>query len=292
MDLFRSLLFVPGNQERMLTKAATFNPDVFIPDMEDSVASDNKTEARSIVSNHIQLLAAGERLVIPRLNALDTGLLEEDLDSVIKTEVFGISVGKIQNVDDVDHIDQLMGEAELKANLKKGTLRLLPWIETAAGVLNAYGILSRSTRICAAAFGAEDYTNDMGIERRGDNDEITYAKNHVAIAARAAGVPALDTPFFAFRDLDALRRDADDSRAIGYKGKFAIHPNQINIINECFSPSKEEIKHATDVIKAFEEASARGRGSTSLDGSVVDVPVVKRAQGLLAAASRMGIIGK
>ena len=292
MDLFRSLLFVPGNQERMLTKAATFNPDVFIPDMEDSVASDNKTEARSIVSNHIQLLAAGERLVIPRLNALDTGLLEEDLESVVKTEVFGISVGKIQNVDDVDHIDQLMGEAELKANLKKGTLRLLPWIETAAGVLNAYGILSRSTRICAAAFGAEDYTNDMGIERRGDNDEITYAKNHVAIAARAAGVPALDTPFFAFRDLDALRRDADDSRAIGYKGKFAIHPNQINIINECFSPSKEEIKHATDVIKAFEEASARGRGSTSLDGSVVDVPVVKRAQGLLAAASRMGIIGK
>ena len=180
MDLFRSLLFVPGNQERMLTKAATFNPDVFIPDMEDSVASDNKTEARSIVSNLIQLLAAGDRLVIPRLNALDTGLLEEDLDSVIKTEVFGISVGKIQNVDDVDHIDQLMGEAELKANLKKGTLRLLPWIETAAGVLNAYGILSRSTRICAAAFGAEDYTNDMGIERRGDNDEITYAKNHVA----------------------------------------------------------------------------------------------------------------
>ena len=292
MNLFRSLLVVPGNQERMLTKAATFNPDVFIPDMEDSVASDNKTEARSIVSNHIQLLAAGDRLVIPRLNALDTGLLEEDLESVVKTEVFGISVGKIQNVGDVDHIDQLMGEAELKANLKKGTLRLLPWIETAAGVLNAYGILSRSTRICAAAFGAEDYTNDMGIERRGDNDEITYAKNHVAIAARAAGVPALDTPFFAFRDLDALRRDADDSRAIGYKGKFAIHPNQFNIINDCFSPCKEEIKHAADVIKAFEEASARGRGSTSLDGSVVDVPVVKRAQGLLAAASRMGIIGK
>ena len=287
MDLFRSLLFVPGNQERMLTKAATFNPDVFIPDMEDSVASDNKTEARSIVSNHIQLLAAGERLVIPRLNALDTGLLEEDLDSVSKTEVFGISVGKIQNVGDVDHIDQLMGEAELKANLKKGTLRLLPWIETAAGVLNAYGILSRSTRICAAAFGAEDYTNDMGIERRGDNDEITYAKNHVAIAARAAGVPALDTPFFAFRDLDALRRDADDSRAIGYKGKFAIHPSQIQDINKCFSPSDSEIEHAKAVIKIFEESKAKGRGSTSLNGQVIDVPVVKRAEALISQAKEM-----
>ena len=199
---------------------------------------------------------------------------------------------KVSSVWEVNQITKILDTIEEKQGISLGHTKLILWIEGALAVIQSFEIAQASPRIIGVAFGAEDYTNDMGIERRGDNDEISYAKNHVAIAARAAGVPALDTPFFAFRDLDALRRDADDSRAIGYKGKFAIHPNQINIINECFSPSKEEIKHATDVIKAFEEASARGRGSTSLDGSVVDVPVVKRAQGLLAAASRMGIIGK
>ena len=292
MELFRSLLFVPGNQQRMLQKASTFSPDVFIPDMEDSIASANKTEARDIVSNQIGLLAAGERIVIPRLNSIDTGLLEEDLNAVIQTGVFGISVGKIGNVGDVDRINKLITDAESRANLPKGSLRFLPWIETAEGVLNCYDILRHSPRICGAAFGAEDFTNDMGIERRKDSSEITHAKNQVAIAARAAAVPALDTPFFAFRDIDALRQDANDSKAIGYKGKFAIHPAQIDTINKCFSPSKEEIQHAVDVIKVFEEASAKGRGSTSLDGSVVDVPVAKRAEGILAAASRMGLLGK
>jgi citrate lyase subunit beta/citryl-CoA lyase len=164
------------------------------------------------------------------------------------------------------------------------------WIETAVGILNAHQILSSDTRIIAAAFGAEDFTNDMGIERNEDDREIFFPRSQVAIAARAAGVLALDTPFFAFRDPDSLKINSEQSRSIGFKGKFAIHPLQVDIINQCFSPSSEEIAHAMEVIEVFGEAAANGRGSTSLNGQVVDVPVVKRAESLLNQARQMEII--
>ncbi len=292
MDLFRSFLFIPGNQPRMLQKASLCEPDVFVPDMEDSVALSDKSEARETVRAHIGLLSATGRPVVPRLNSLDTGLLEEDLSAVSVTGVYGISVGKVGDVEDIAKIIALMESAEITAGLEIGSIKLLPWIETASGVINSFSILSASERVCGAAFGAEDFTNDMGIERREDSREIMHAKNHLAISAKAAMVPALDTPFFAFRDTDGLNEDSMYSRSIGYKGKFAIHPDQIQTINACFSPNEKEIEHARKVIEVFDEAAAKGRGSTSLEGLVVDVPVVKRAKALLNLAEDMKLLGK
>ena len=134
------------------------------------------------------------------------------------------------------------------------------------------------------AFGAEDFTNDMAIERTQDGDEVDYPRKVICIAARAAGVLALDTPYFGFRDPDGLRANSQQARRYGFKGKFAIHPAQIDIINEAFSPSPEEVEHARRVVAAFEEAERNGRGSTSLDGQVIDVPVVRRARQLLELA--------
>ena len=127
-------------------------------------------------------------------------------------------------------------------------------------------------------------TNDMEVQRRDDDAEIAYGRSAVAVAARAAGVLALDTPFFRFRDPDGLREDALEARMLGYRGKFAIHPAQINVLAEVFSPSQAEIEHASRVVRSFEEAERAGRGSTSLDGEVVDIPVVKRARNLLRRA--------
>ena len=158
------------------------------------------------------------------------------------------------------------------------------WIETAMAIVNAYQICTASPRIAAVAFGAEDFTNDMGIERSDDELQTTYAKSAVCIAARAADVPALDTPYFSFRDPEGLRKDVVISRLYGFRGKFAIHPAQIDIINEVFSPSAEEIEHARRVVAASDRAEREGRGSTSLDGKVIDVPVVKRARNLLDIA--------
>ena len=287
MTVLRSLLFVPGNQPNMLEKATGFSPDAFVPDMEDSVPTAEKANARKTVAEHLPALANRGPLVIPRVNSLDTGLLEEDLAAVVGTYTFGVSVGKIYTTEDVDAISAVLDGLEKKAGLPIGHTKLLLWIETAMAIVRCYEICSSSSRIAGVSLGAEDFTNDMGIERTTDDSEIAYPRSVIGVAARAADVLALDTPFFAFRDPEGLRENCLGSRKVGFKGKFAIHPAQIEIINKAFSPSPSEIEHARRVIEAFDEAQSRGRGSTSLDGHVVDVPVVKRAEALLELASSL-----
>tara|TARA_B100001123_G_C15329138_1_gene1030636 strand:- start:2561 stop:3388 length:828 start_codon:yes stop_codon:yes gene_type:complete len=274
----------------MLAKAASFSPDAFVPDMEDSVAWDDKSQARQVVTDHLEMLGKTGIRVIPRINSLDTGICEEDLASIVGPHIYGVSVGKINTARDVSVISQYIGKLESKRKIPAGTIKLVLWIETAVGLINAYEILSSNDRIIAAAFGAEDFTNDMGIQRNEDDREILFPRSQVAIAAKAAGVLALDTPFFGFRDPDSLKVNSELSKSVGFKGKFAIHPLQVEIINECFSPTKTEIDHALEVIRVFEEAAAKGRGSTSLEGQVVDVPVVKRAEALIHQARQMDII--
>ena len=287
MQMLRSLLFVPGNRGNMLQKAAGSNPDAFIPDLEDSVPSDEKTEARKVTASHLAQLAQTGRRVIPRVNSLETGLLQEDLEAVVGPHIYGVSVGKISTPADVAAVEEVLGRLEARAGLHRGHVKLVPWIETALAIVKAYEICTASPRIVGVAFGAEDLTHDMEIERREDDAEVGYARNVMCVAARAAGVLALDTPYFGFRDPEGLKRNAQASRGIGFKGKFAIHPAQVDLINAAFSPSDTEVAHARRVVAAFEEAERQGRGSTSLDGRVVDVPVVKRARALLEAAGSL-----
>ena len=290
MDLFRSLLFIPGNQPKMLEKASHFLPDVYIPDLEDSVGDNDKTDARKIVSENIRLFKESDKLIIPRVNSLESGLFEDDIAALISKGINGVSVGKIYDAEDIVQIDKIISTYEENLNMQIGSLSLIPWIETASGILESKAILKSSVRIKAAAFGAEDFTNDMGIERQADNSEIQVAKNYLAIAARACGVTALDNPFFDFKNSSALVEDCINSKKMGYKGKFAIHPDQIDDINKSFSPSKSDVEHARKVIQVFKEAIEQGRGSTSLNGYVIDVPVYKRAQNLIELAKKLGVI--
>ena len=290
MLYLRSLLFIPGNQPKMLNKALNVFPDAFIPDLEDSVAWDHKDDARNIVHNHLNMLSQTTKLLIPRVNALETGILKEDLQAVINQNVFAIAIGKIFSSKDVQEISNLILKAEKEQKIKEGSIKLILWMETAQAIINAYEILTSNQRIVGSAFGAEDFTNDMGIHRTENENEIFFARNQLSVASKAANVIALDTPFFAFKDPDALKENSLFAKSIGFKGKFAIHPDQIDIINDCFSPSIQEIDHAKKVIETFEEAKKQGRGSTSLDGLVIDVPVVKRAESLLNISKEMGII--
>jgi citrate lyase subunit beta/citryl-CoA lyase len=286
MSIFRSLLFVPGNKENMLDKALALKPDALVPDMEDSVPPAEKNNARDTVRSYLPRLAATGVPVIPRVNALDTEWLFADLGAVVGPHVLAISVGKVRAAGDIAAISQYVGTLERRLGIEPGHIKLLPWIETAEAIVNCDAICRASERILGVAFGGEDFTNDMGIERLEDEQQVLYARSRIAIAARAAHVLALDTPYFKLRDLDGLRTNAQRAKSLGFKGKFAIHPEQIAPLNECFSPSEQEIAHARRVIAAYEEAERRGRGSTSLDGWVVDVPVVKRARALLALAER------
>ena len=286
MTILRSLLFVPGNKSNMLEKALGLTPDAFIPDMEDSVPAAEKTNARATIASFLPRLAASGIPVIPRVNALDTEWIEDDLAAVVGPHIVGVSVGKVRGADDIAAISQLVGELERRAGSSPGTLRLIPWIETAEAIVNVSAICRASERIVAVAFGGEDFTNDMGVERLEDESQIAYARQALCVAARAAHVLALDTPYFKLRDPDGLRDNSLRAKSIGFKGRFAIHPEQIGGLNECFSPSAQEIAHAERVVAAFDEAERRGRASTSLDGWVIDIPVVKRARALLELARR------
>ena len=286
MTILRSLLFVPGNKASMLEKALTLAPDALVPDMEDSVPVAEKQNARETIRSWLPRLAASGIPVLPRVNALDTEWIEADLEAVVGPQVLGISVGKVRNAGDIAAISQLIGDLERRAGLDAGTLRLVPWIETAEAIVNVSAICGASERIVALAFGGEDFTNDMGVERLEDESQVAYARQALCVAARAAQVLALDTPYFKLRDLEGLRESSLRAKSIGFKGRFAIHPEQIDALNDCFSPSAQEVAHAERVVAAFEEAERRGRGSTSLDGWVIDVPVVKRARALLELARR------
>lgn len=270
----------------MLEKALGLKPDAFVPDMEDSVPAAEKANARETIHTFLPRLAATGIPVIPRLNSLDTEWIEADLAAVVGPHVFGVSVGKVRRAGDIAAISRLMSGLESRAGLSVGTLHLVPWIETAEAIVNAAEICRASERIAAVAFGGEDFTNDMGVERLEDEAQIAYARQSLCVAARAAHVLALDTPYFKLRNPDGLRESSLRAKSIGFKGKFAIHPEQIDALNECFSPSPQEVAHAERVVAAYEEAERRGRASTSLDGWVIDVPVVKRARALLELARK------
>jgi citrate lyase subunit beta/citryl-CoA lyase len=282
----RSPLFVPGNRANMLEKAMALAPDVLIPDLEDSVPVGEKESARSTVSSLLPRLARAAAVVIPRVNAAYTGLMEDDLAAVIGPHIYGVTVGKVGDSGEVRRIASIVDRVEKEAGLETGGIKLVPWIETAGGVVHAYEICSASPRVVAVAFGGEDYANDMAIERTEGGAELAYPRSVVCVAARAAGVQALDTPYVAFRDPEGLRRDALTARGLGFVGKFAIHPSQIGIINDVFTPSDAEIERARRVVAAFEEAERSGRASTSLDGKMIDVPVVRRARSLLELAEK------
>ena len=286
MTILRSLLFVPGNKESMLAKALTLMPDAFVPDMEDSVPAAEKPNARATIAALLPRLAATGVPVIPRVNSLDTPYVHDDLAAVVSPHVFAISIGKVTGPADVAAVSLEIGKLEARNELPPGRIKLLPWIETAEAIVNCSAICRASERIVGVAFGGEDFAHDMGIERIEDETQVLYARSQLCVAARAAHVLALDTPYFKLRDSDGLRANALAAKRLGFKGKFAIHPEQVAPLNECFSPSPQEVAHARRVIAAFEEAEAQGRGSTSLDGWVIDVPVVKRARALLELAAR------
>lgn len=287
MELLRSLVFVPGNRANMLERALGFGADIIMVDLEDSVPPGEKAAAVDLAVEWAPRLAAAGKRVMVRVNALDTGLAAGELAAVVGPDLAGISIGKGGGAWDLQQVDRLLAPLEAKAGIAAGSIRVIPWIETAQAIVKVHEMATASPRIAGIAFGGEDYTNDMGVIRSDFGAECYYARSAVAVAARAAGVAALDGPFVGFRDPDGLRTDAGNARQMGYTGKFAIHPAQIDIINATFSPQPDDIAYARQVVAAWDAAEAAGRGSLSIDGRMVDVPVVKRAQNLLALVAEI-----
>lgn len=284
MELFRSVIFVPGNRANMLDRARNFTADVVMVDLEDSVPPGEKTTAMEMAKEWVPTLRRDGQRVMVRVNSLDTGLTRSELEAIVSPDLYGISLGKVESTWNIGDVDRILSSIEPQAGVEPGSIKIVPWVETASALVDAREIGAASPRVIGLAFGAEDFTNDMAIERSDTGEEVQVPRSLVPVAARAANVASLDSPFVLFRDPGALLADAKRARQMGYTGKFAIHPSQLDIINEVFSPSPEEIAYARKIMEAWEQAEAEGRGSLAMDGRMVDVPVVKRAQNLLAFA--------
>lgn len=279
----RSLMFVPGAKTRLLEKARTAAADAVILDLEDGVAPDAKTEARVLIR---QALDAGPFApqVIVRINGWSGGLAQDDLEATLPGGgVEAICLPKAEDPVEVQALSRWLDGWEVKQGLRSGSLGVLLMIETALGVLRAFELAQSSPRVQVLCLGGEDLSRDLGAMRTREGQELAYARAHLVVAARAAGVLAIDTVYTDLQDEAGLRAEAIQARRLGYSGQLLIHPNQIEPVHQAWAPSPAEVEWARRVLAAFEEATARGDGVVALDGKMIDAPVVARARELLAA---------
>lgn len=283
--LRRSRLYLPGNSPKLMLNAGIHKPDGIILDLEDSVAPAKKDEARLLVRNTLRQVDfyGAERMV--RINQLPKGL--DDLVYIVPHNVNLILVPKCETADQVRQVDGKILEIAGQQGVTR-PIYLMPIIESALGVVNAYSIASASENVVALAIGLEDYTADLGTARTPDGRESFFARGQLVNAARAAGIQPIDSVFAEVSDMDALRNVVLESRALGFDGMGCIHPRQIKIIHEAYAPNQQEIEKAQNVVNAFDEAASKGLGVVSLGSKMIDPPVVKRAQHAIDLAVKSG----
>jgi citrate lyase subunit beta/citryl-CoA lyase len=285
--LRRSRLYLPGSEPKYYINAALHQPDAVILDLEDSVHRAEKDAARILVRNTLRAVDFGacERMV--RINQLPLGL--EDLADVVGESPDLILMPKVELPEHVMEVDRMIGE--LKA--RHGIIRpiwIMPILESALGIENAFAVAAASDNVAALTIGLEDYTADLGVAKTAQGRESQYARERVVNAARAAGVQAIDSVYGDVADMDGLRSWGESSRAMGFEGMGCIHPGQIRVVHEAFAPTAPEIEKAQKIVSAFEEAQRNGLAVVSLGSKMIDPPVVQRALKLVERAKAMGVI--
>ncbi len=288
--MIRSLLFIPGNNPGMLLNADVHGADAIILDLEDAVSPDQKDAARILVRNAVKALSYNTQLVI-RVNPLGTSFYEDDLEAVVPLKPDFIMPTKVDGEEYIKDLDERLTVLEKKNGLTEGQIKIIPLIETAEGIENAFRIAKASKRIFGLFLGAEDYSADLRAHRTKEGDEILYARGRILNAARAASVEAFDTPFTDVNDEEGLEKDAFLAREMGFSGKAAISPRHVMGINKAFSPTKAEIDYANEVLMAIEEGIRLGKGAVSLRGKMIDKPIVDRAKRVVETAKILGLGG-
>jgi citrate lyase subunit beta / citryl-CoA lyase len=301
--MFRTLLFIPGNNKRFLEKSRLLYPDILCLDLEDSVPISEKSIAREMI---IQSLSTNNHSLnrinininnkidnannkhkdLPqlfvRINSFESELYEQDLESVICNRLDGIVIPKVNSDSELEKITEIIETLEKKRNVQK-IIRLIPSIESSQGVVNSYHIAKYNSRICSLLFGVFDYLYDMKLDYENEGLEYSYARAKIPVDARAAGIPALDSIWQKVDDLDGLQRDAKTAKKLGYAGKSIIHPKHIEPVHNVFVPSQNEIEWAKKVISTLNEIQQHGdkRGAFKVDGKMIDAVHFKQAKLIL-----------
>ncbi len=285
----RSMLFLPGNNPNMLINGGTLGADAIIFDLEDAVSPAEKDAARILVRNTMKYMDLGGCEKIVRVNSVDTAYWQADLDTVVPQKPDLILLPKSACAADVQLVDNYLTEIENRLGLPQGSVGLMPLIETAMGVENAFAIASATKRVKALFLGAEDLTADLQCKRTKEGREIEYARTRLVVAARAAGVDVYDTPFTDVNDDEGIVVDAQVAKALGFTGKASISPRHVEVINQVFSPTQKEIDYAYEVMDAIALAKSQGKGAIALHGKMIDAPIVARAQRTIDMANALGL---
>ena len=283
----RALLYMPGDDRRKIEKALTLGVDCICMDMEDGVAVNRKAEARATIAQALQELDFGNSEKLARINSVGTGWERDDIDAVLPFRPDGIVIPKIESLEQVEWGSRIIEAAELKYGWPLNLIRMLVGVETAKGILNLKEIASHP-RLDGIIFGGEDFAASIGARRTRDATELLYARQAVVTACAAFGLQAIDIVYIDFKDADGLRAEAEQGAGFGFSGKQVIHPNQVQVTQEAFTPSDAAIAEARRIVETFEASQKEGKGAYALDNKMIDMPLLKNAQKVLERAKAAG----
>ncbi len=283
------MMFIPGNNPGMMQDAYIYGPDSIMLDLEDSVTMAEKDAARLLVYNALKTVDYGNIERVVRINPLSTPYGKKDVEAVVKAGVDVIRMPKTETADKVRELEAEILKVEEEIGCV-GRTQIMAAIESALGIVNAYQIASASSRMMGIALGAEDYTANLKTMRSNEGIELQLARETIVVAARAAGISCFDTVFSNLEDMEIFRKEVEFIKTLGFDGKSIINPRQIDVVNEVFTPTEKEIAKAQTIIAAIKEARQRGSGVISVNGKMVDRPVVIRAERIIALAVAAGVI--
>ena len=287
--LRRSMLFMPGNNPGMLQDAAILGADSIILDLEDAVSLTEKDSARILVRDAIKTIDYSQVEVVVRVNPLDTEFGPQDVDMIARVKPDTLLIPKADE-EEIKLVDTMLDKIEEEEGYLAGSIKIIALIETAIGLATVYDVIKASKRVVGVLLGGEDLTSDLGVSRTREGEEIFYARNKVATACRALKVDSIDTPFTDTNDYEGLAKDTAKAKSLGLTGKSSINPRQIEIIHSVFAPTAAELKHALRVLEAMKEAEKEGKGVCSLDGKMIDAPIIKRATRTVEQGAKLGLV--
>lgn len=287
--LRRTMMFVPGNNPGMMADAHIYGPDSIMLDLEDSVSMMEKDTARLLVYNALRTIDYGDTEMVVRINPLNTPYGKKDIEAVVKAGVHVVRMPKTETADVVREVEAEIEKVEREIGAE-GRTRIMAAIESALGVVNAYDIAISSPRMMGIALGAEDYCANLKTQRSKEGDELRLARETIVVAARAAGIDALDTVFSNLNDMETFRREVEYIKTLGFDGKSIINPRQIEVVNEVFTPTEKDIEKAKAIVAAIKEAEKKGLGVIALNGKMIDRPVVIRAERTITLAKAAGLL--
>ncbi len=278
----RSLMFVPAHNQKLLDSSLRRDADVLLLDIEDSVPSVDKQTARNNILEFVKRPEAHGKVIFPRVNDRESGELLRDLYQLTVEGITGFMYPKSIKEEDVYFVGKLLETIEYEKGIPVGTFKLIPLIETAGAIVNIKDICTACTRVVAVAFGCEDYVTDLGGKHDAEGQSIFYARNAIVNAARAAGVLPIDTVHIKVHDLEDLERNLILSKNIGFEGMLVLNPKELQLVNQYYSPSEEEIAWAEEMVQLSEEAMREGKGVAVKDNKFIGPPMLKMARSILS----------